>query len=233
MNLKTTIVTGTAALAFLTFASGSLLGQVINTVTLTTTIQLQTNPNNNGTTTTLAAPIKYSFDTKQILSALAKAENLEGNYGSSTFPVGAKLVTVVTAIRNTFDFQVLDKNNNLLVDVSDVLIGLSTGVNGSDVFSGKYIDSNVLADPKLTDAEIFTVTYNDTAIPGSDDIVLSLSGLMTNTVTDGVPNATTKIYSESQTHTLTAAAGDGSADFDPGVGTATFSASGKGSLTAP
>jgi hypothetical protein len=232
MKLKTKIIMG-SALAFLTVASGGLFGQVMNTVTLTTAIQLQNNSTNNGTITTTPAPIKYAFDTKQILAALAGAEFIEGKYALPFFPSGAKLVMVFTAGQTSnFDFQVVSSSNVVLVDVSDLLTGLATGVYGGDITSGKKLNATGVADPSLTDAEIFTVTYDDTGVPGSLGVKLALSGLLTNTVTDTVPNKTTGVYTETQTHTLTGAAGDGSYQSDPGVGTCTFSASGKGTLTA-
>ena len=237
MKLKITVIAGTA-LAMSVFAPGALPGQVMNTVTITTAIQLQNNSSTTGTITTTTAPTKYAFDTKQILAGLAEAEYLEGHYPGYTFPsgfpAGAKLVMVATAGQNTnFDFQVVTSKNVLIVDVSDLLTGLATGVYGGDITSGKKVTTTGLADPTLTDAEIFTVTYDDTGVPGSLGIKLALSGLMTNTVTDTVPNKTTLVYTETQTHILTAAAGDGSYQADPGVGTCTFSATGKGTLTAP
>src|ERR1039457_4977361 len=95
MKLTTKIMAGTAALAFLTMAAGSLQAQVTNLVTITATASMQdTTSTDNGTVTTYNSPIVYSVTTVEILADLAVDENAEGKYGSPTFPPGAKLVAI-------------------------------------------------------------------------------------------------------------------------------------------
>ena len=230
MKLKTTIITGLATLAFLTFAAGSLQAQVTCAITITTTASAQNGSTDNGTTNTTLAPIKVSIDTKQILAAMALAENAAGNYPAGTsFPTGAKLVVVISN-NNAPDFQVLDKTNHLLVDVSDILFGLNSGNNGSDIFSGKQTDATGLSSPTTTDLQIFTLAYDDTAILGSDKIKLYLTGLAINTTTDTVPNKLTGVYTETQSHKMANAAGDGSQDGLAFVLTGSVAVTGKASF---
>jgi hypothetical protein len=230
VKLKSKILLGTVALALLPFAAGNLAAQVTNTLTITSTASVQNiNTTDNGTVSTTPAPTKYSVDTKQILTALALAENLEGTYpAGTTFPSGAKLVVVIANGSGTPpDFQVLDKTNHLLVDVSDIISAQTTGNFGSDVFSGKQNDTTGLANPTQTDLQIFSIFYDDTAVPGSKNIQLYLTGLMTNVTTDSVPNKTTGAFTETQSHKMTTSAGDGNYNGNPLVVTGSVTATGK------
>src|SRR5271170_2394572 len=152
MKLKTKIIASAAVLSFMAFAAGSLQAQVTNVITITATALVQGNSSDNGTVTTTPTPTKHILDTAEILVDLAVDENAEGNYGSTTFPTGAKLVAVPSG-GNSPDFQVFDKNSHLLVDVSDILTGSNTGNFGSDITNGKQNDNTGLSDPTETDQQ--------------------------------------------------------------------------------
>jgi hypothetical protein len=215
-----------AVLAFLTLAAASLQAQTTNVLTITATASVQGSSSDNNGVTTYAAPSKMTLDTKQILALLAIAENSESNYPSATFPAGAKLVVLSDSSN---DFMVLDKNNNFLVNVSDILSATSSGTYGSEVTSGKVNDTTGLASTTVTKQEIVTVAYDDTGAGGS--LQFYLTGLMTSTTTDTVPNATTGNYKETESRTMTAGAGDGNSLGNPLVITGGFSGSGSGTLS--
>jgi len=227
MKQANRIIALAAVFAVSTFAAGSLQAQVANVITFTATASVQSNTSDNGTVTTTAAPTKVTLDTKQILAFLATAENEEGNYGSTTFPTGAKLVTL-GGTGSPPDFQVVSKTGALLVDVADIITVTDSGTYGSDISSGKSKDSTGLASTTETDQEIITVAYDDTGAGGSLQFVLT--GLFTDKTTDTAPsNAGT--YRETQSHTLTDAAGDGNYRGNPLVISGGFSASGSATLT--
>jgi hypothetical protein len=223
MKLKNIIMAG-AALAFLTIAAGSLQAQLTQILTITATASLQGGSTDNGTVTTYAAPIKHTADTKQILAFLAQDENVEGNYGSTNFPSGAKLVIAANGA-----FQVLDKSDNLLVDVSDILSSSNPGTN--NIFSGKQNDTNGLASPTTTDLSLLTITFDDSNVgEGAVGLTFSMTGIGTGKTTDTTPNVSTGAYTETDSGSLTSATGEGSYQGDPLVVTGSAKASGKGTL---
>lgn len=218
MKLKNKIIAVTAALAFLTFAAGSVRADETLVLTITgTTLTQNTNSTTKNGITTVPAPTKTSVTTQLILQALAVDEHAETNYPSATFPAGAKLV--VTG-HNGDDFQVWGKTNNLLVDVSDIL----TSSNGNnDISSGKQNEDTGLASPTETDEQLLTLTYDDSFIDGGVGLQFSSTGLITNTQTDSTPK--NGVYTE----TLSgkgALAGEGSLQGNPFVFSGTISAAG-------
>ncbi len=159
---------------------------------------------------------------------MAQAENAEGNYpAGTTFPTGAKLV-VVTGDNPLF--QVLDANNNLLVDVSDILSS-ADGTFGNDIYSGKQSDLTGVAATATTDLHILTVKYDDTGIGGSVGVKFYMTGLMTTKVTETV--AVAGVYTRTESVKLASGTGEGSYQGQDFVLTGTLSASGKGTLILP
>ena len=230
MKLATKIMAGTAALALLTLAAGSLQAQVTNVITLSLSVSVQGNSTDVNGVTIAAAPIKHTVATKDILGFLAQAENAEGNYlAGTTFPTGAKLVVISSSNNNNPVFQVLAANNSFLVDVSDIITS-ADGTFGNDIYSGKQNDTTLLAATSETDLHILTMQYDDTWIMGSQDVKFYVTGLMTSTTTDTVPNATTSVYTESQSHKLASGTGEGTYQGQPFVLTGTMSATGKATL---
>jgi len=229
MKLTTKIVAGAAALALLTMAVGSLQAQVTQVLTITATASIQGNSSDNNTITTYASPTKFSVTTKVILGALAVDEHAESNYlAGSTFPSGAKLVTINNN-NNTNDFQVLDKNGNLLVDVSDILSFNQPGENS--IFSGKQNDSTQLASPSTVGSQLLTLSFDDTGIPGGEGVKFFYTGIGTGTTTDTTPNVNTGVYTETDNGSLTSGTGEGTSQGTQLLITGTASATGKGTLT--
>jgi len=223
-------------LVFLSITAGTLNAQVVNVVTLTSTLSTQRPPVDNGTVTTTPAPQRYTLSTKQLLVFLMKAEYSEGNINYKTVPSGAKLVAVGDPYSGP-TFQIWGSDNKLIVDVSDILYS-NTGEYGSEVTNGAQNDVTLLASPSMTDQFILSLEYDDT---GTDvgSLQFGLLGLMVNTTTDTPPNTATGLYYETQTHAATTAVGDGNYGFDvdgnakPMVmrGSFTFSGSAKIYLT--
>ena len=225
MKITTKIITGTAVLAFLTLAAGSLQAQVTNLCSITATVLIQGSTSDNGTISTAAAPTKHTLTTANLLTWLAKDENLEGNYGSTTFPTGAKLVAI-GGNNNGPDFQVLTSGNAFLVDVSDIMT-INSGNN--DVYSGKQNDNTGLSSPMTTDLNVDTLIFDDTAISGGQGVQFSLQGLLTNTQTDTLP--VNNVYTQTESHKMTSGTGEGQYLGTPFMITGGFSASGKATLT--
>jgi hypothetical protein len=212
---------------------GTSQAQVTIAVTLTATAQVQSaSVVDNGSITTTGAPTKVAINNKSILSLLAVAEHAEGHYLAATFPAGAKLMAIVGLGNNAGpDFEVLDKSNNLLVDVADVLTGANSGTYGSKIASGKSNDTTSLADPSRSKLTITTLAYDDTGIAGSSNIQFVLTGLLSETTADTVPNATTHVYKETRTETMKGGAGDGNYSGVPMVLSGTLTLKGSASLS--
>ena len=188
---------GAAFLAAMTLQT--VQTQVTNLVTITATAEAQGGTNDNGTVTTIKKPTKLTLDTKQILAFLAEDEYAEGEYASTNFPTGAKLVVIGG------DFQVLDKTNNFLVDVSDIL-SIEKGTN--DIVSGKINDSTGLYENSATKVYILRISYDDSGISGGAGLQFYLAGLMRCTVTNTAPNES-GFYTETDSDRMDASAGQG------------------------
>jgi hypothetical protein len=163
------------------------------------------------------------LDTKRILEFLAKDEYAEGNYASSNFPAGAKLVVI------DGDFQVLGTSNKFLVDVSDIL-SVETGAN--NIVSGKINDSTGLYDNFGTSLCIVRFNYDDSRISGGVGLQFYLAGLMTSIVTDTTTNAS-GVYTETDCDSSDFAAGEGNYQGTPFVITGSLTLAGRGTLTLP
>jgi hypothetical protein len=235
-RIKQKMMAGSVMMACLTLGAGGLHAQVTNLATITATAQVQGaynysyNSKTHVATYSEAAPTKVALDTKQLLARMATAENAEGNYGSTTFPSGAKLVAI--SENNSPDFQVLTSKDAFLVDVSDLLS--VTNPDDISVQSFKASSQYELLTPSETQLGISTLTYNDIgAVGSSSGIEFDLSGLATSVNTDSTPNSKTLAYKETQTFNLNNGAGDGSYQDTPMVITGSLSGSGSVNLTAP
>ena len=160
---------------------------------------------------TVTSPLKLvSINTPQILSWLAYDENKNGKYSRTSFPGGSKLVAVVSVTDNTvMAFQVIDKKNNLLVDVSDILSFSMDGRSAANISTGRVSVSSGLASPSASYFYISTLTFDDTAINGGKNIKFYLSGIGNNQINDTVPALRTSIYKETHTFNMSGY-GDGS-----------------------
>ena len=214
------IMTGTMALAGLTLGAGTLHAQVTQALTIKATASVQgddsqsTNSKTDVITYTTAAPIKHSIATKDILTLLAADYH-------TTFPSGAKLVMDGTSSK----IEVVDKDNNLLQDVSSIISINEAGDN--DISSGKSTSSN----PGLgtfADLQLLTIKFDDTGAGGG--LQFFLTGIGTGKTTDSTPNKTTGDYTESSSGSLSSGTGEGNYQNNPFVCSGTASASGKATL---
>jgi hypothetical protein len=195
-------------------------GQVTNILTVTATAQLQGGTNVSLAVTTILEPTRYAVDTRHILLWLAEDEHAEGHYGSATFPADAQLAAIGS------DFEVLDGNKKLLVDVSDILTGQS-GTNS--VIAGRVTDRTRLYDPTATELQIFTLTFDDSPIVGGVGIKFYLLGLMTNKITDTAPDKK-GIYKESLSSDMPVAVGEGNFQGTPFVISGSLKSAGETTL---
>ena len=170
-----------------------------NIIAITATAQLQGITNSGGGVTAIDAPTEHAVNTKLLLEWLAEDEYKAGNYSSSTFPSGAQLALVGA------DFQILDRHNRFLVDVSNILT-CENGIN--EVVSGRITDRTGLYAPTLTQRYIFKITFNDSSIIGGEGINFYLQGLMTGTTTDMASKPDGK-YAESNSNLMPFAMGEG------------------------
>ena len=228
MKLTSKIIAGTAALAFLTIAAGSLQAQITNVITFTATVKAQKESTDNGTNTITPAPKAVSVTTKTLLGFLAVDEFAEGKFGSTNFPAGAKLV-IITG-NGDGEFQVLTSSNTFLVDVSDILFAFE---GNNNISSGKQNDYTGLANPTETKLHVLTFGYDDSRVlplNGSTvDLQFHMTGLMTSTKTDTVPNNNT-VYMETKSNILTSGVGEGDFQGNPFVITGGLTATGSGKL---
>jgi hypothetical protein len=229
MKLTAKILAGAAALAFVTLTAGSLQAQVTNVVTISfTATEQNTNSTTNGVVITTKAPVTHSATTADILRWLAIDENAETNYSGTNFPSGAKLVAI-SGPENAPDVQVVDKHNNYLVDVSDILSLTKSGVYDANVNSGKSNDTNNLAAPTQTDQKVYSINYDDSL--ATSNILFSFAGVLKSTTTDTTPNPE-GVYKETESHTMSSGQGDGLYYGNQFVITgASFKAGGTGELS--
>ena len=132
---------------------------------------------------------------------------------------------------NSGDIQVVDKNNNLLQDVSGIMSFSNPGKN--NIQSGKSTDQYTPHLGTFTDSSLLTISFDDTGIGGS--LQFFLTGIGKGTTTDSTPktdkNTQITTYTESNSGSLSSATGEGSYQGSPFVCTGTASASGKATLT--
>jgi hypothetical protein len=184
--------TGSTNLGSATFANISIsslptdLGiagtQIGQTVSITGTELSEGAPKDNGKTTTTAVPTKTMITTASVLKDLATDENTAGKYASTTFPAGAKLLYTA----NT-GFQVVDKHNNQLVNVANILTLQTAGQHV--ITSGTFADATGSATPPFTqtDVQLLTLTYDATGVGGM--MKFSVTGVGSSVTTAAKPNA--------------------------------------------
>jgi Concanavalin A-like lectin/glucanases superfamily len=160
--------------------------------------------------TTMAPPQTFAISTSQILSWLAIDENIKGSYPARSFPSGSKLAVVVSATDNAIEaIQVVDQNNSFLLDVSDILSLGIEGRNTANISTGKVSAVTGLSQTSATYLSIGTLTFDDSAISGGQNIKFYLSGIVSNQIVNTVPSLGSRSYRETHTFRITSAAGDG------------------------
>jgi hypothetical protein len=234
LNIKTLV--GVVALASATLVASHLQAQVPSILTLTATKVYEGDSTDNGTLTTILAPTRRALTTKYLLDTLAQDEIAAGKYhppdpNQKTFPVGSKLMAIVGNSQSTF--QVVDKNNNLLVDVSNIISIHSGGLDDTYITSGKQNNNTGLPSPSRTIVNLLTFNFDDTKISGGAGLKFYMTGMVSGTTTDTTPNPTTKVYSETKSFRMSNAVGEGTDQGTAFLVTGSLSGSGKATLTLP
>jgi hypothetical protein len=147
----------------------------VQPVTISLNMVQQTGTNDNGTNVTFITK-QQSYSNQQFLQLLARDENAVGNYPNTNFPAGAKLAFIYGA------FQVVDRTNGLLLDVSDMLSFSQTSSNV--VAFGRYNEMKVLTNPTTSLGYIGRLDFDDTAYAGALGLKFYLQGPVKGTLTD-------------------------------------------------
>jgi len=137
---------------------------------------------NNGTTTTVPAASKSTITDASFLATLAQDEFHEGNYGSSSFPRGSKLVWIIPhplAFSNNY-YVVEDAAGQVLVNVSDLMQLQLTGDLIVDSF-GMNNTTGVFVTPWINNY-VATLSFDDTGAGGT--MTFTIQGLVQATTTD-------------------------------------------------
>jgi hypothetical protein len=201
MKLTTTITAG-LVLAFLTIVTCNLQADigVTNVVTISFTAMVgNTNDTTNNGVEFVPGPSAHSVTTSTILGWLATDEHAESKYSGTSFPAGSKLIT------HGGSFQVLDKNDNFLADVSDILSSTNNQIFNDSINSGKLNTESGLFDPTLNVQTVTAILYNDSASTGNYQFYFA--GLETAKITDTVPKSGT--YKMTETITVSSGTGNG------------------------
>lgn len=199
--------------------------QITLTTAVNMTFSLQNPTTDNGTITSTLAYGRKLFTTKDFLKEIALAENAAGNYGSTTFPAGAKLVAVVPDLATLPAFRVVDKNGVLLVNVSNFFgCGVAVTSFGYIINSQRINDANGVG--SQSNSQCIQFVYDDTPARGANGIQFSLTGTLVKTAIDGPVSRVTNQARETITMTLRSGTGDGSLSTQRFMSTGTLSMTG-------
>jgi hypothetical protein len=171
VNVKNTLC---AAFVGLTMAALSVQAQGkltnLDFITVAFTLQSQGSFSDDGTTRIYASSVTRKLNTKDLLNQLARDKFAQGSYVANYFPNGSQL-----ALSGGL-FVVVDRNSQLIVDVSDIL-QLTYGTNA--VLNGRINDTTGLASPKITEAVPVQLAFDDTQIAGGGNVSFTIQGLDT------------------------------------------------------
>lgn len=182
----------------------AVVNLVTNTVTVSATAQLQRPGATVAGVTRTPLPTKMSITTKSILAAAAAQ-------ASTTFPIGARLVTTQQFGSTPTAYLVYSKTNQVLLDVSTLMDSTRVTLlqsNVSDLINGLFVQTGSvspvtnLAIPSQTIYEFYVFNYHD------GTTFFSMLGQMTHTRSDSRAVAG-GIYNESQTNKSNAMSGNG------------------------
>ncbi len=169
--VKKMLLAGVAALTLATLpvqAQGKLTN--LNYITVALTLQSQGSFSDDGTTRIYASPVIRQLSTKDLLNQLARDKFAQHAYNANFFPSGAQL-----ALTDGL-FIVVDRNSQLIVDVSDILqLTYSTNF----VLNGRINDTTGLASSKITETVVVQLAFDDTEITGGGNVSFTAQGLDT------------------------------------------------------
>lgn len=170
-----------------------------NVVSVALTMQTQNSFDDNGTVRTYGNPVVTRMNTKNLLDQLARDKFAQGTYSATSFPNGSQLVLSEGL------FVVINRNNELLADVSDII---QFGSGNNDVISGKVNDATTLANPNYTEQILVQLKFDDTAIFGGGNLSFFVQGVDIIKTSDTAPNGSGK-YREITSDSVKNVGGEG------------------------
>ena len=173
----------------------------LNILNVKLTLQSQGSFSDNGTITIYAKPATRTMNTKDLLNQLARDKYAQTNYPANFFPAGAKLAINYT----NGACVVVDHNDALLVDVSDIL-SFSSGTN--DIMSGHVSDATGLAHSDTTELTYTSLRFDDTFIRGGGNLSFFVGGVDVIETTDSTPGGSGN-YHENTVDNVKNGAGEG------------------------
>lgn len=194
----------------------------LNIVTVSFKMQMQGDYTDNGSERRYSNPAVAKLGTKELLAALAVDKYAQTNYPANYFPSGSKL-----ALTQEGAFVVVNRNNELLADVSDIL-HFSPGI--SDIVSGSVDNSTGLGSPKRGDLMLVTLNFDDTFITGGSDLSFSIQGVDKLQTRDSKPGGNGN-YNENTTDQINNASGEGQSGGKQFIVTGSMHGNGKARLT--
>ena len=221
MSFKNFFSLGLGLLAVL--PSGSLLAQTTNLVTVAATARIQGQIVTSGRDTLYTGSTSSALNTGEILRFLAQDEHAAGRYSATNFPSGARLAVAGPGHQA---FLVLDRHNNLLADVSNVL---KWSAETNRVYVGRIAAPSGLADPRLTEYSVLRMVYDDSAISGGVGLYFTVGGMATRKVIDTAPNRA-GYYLERVSNVIPNAVGSGNYQGQPFTLQGEIVSQGKASL---
>jgi hypothetical protein len=196
----------------------------IATLNLSLTARILTQSTNVSTNahtqvvTTRAATVR-TFSTSDFIKRMAADTGTTLGRGAARLVVTNGTVSIV--------------QGSTIVDVSGI-ISVSFGTN--QLFSGS-VDTNGLARPSEVTTQIARVIFDDTALNSTNGLRFYIQGVLTDTITDSVPNRNTGVFTETEVISMPTAAGEGTSGVGSGderqiivTGSLTGNGTGKSSI---
>jgi len=219
-NLLTITLVALGLSALSTQAQGTITD--LNVITVSLTLQLQGTFSDDGTVRVYGKPVVSKQNTKDLLALIGRAKYAQGQYPANTFPAGSKLGLTGG------QFVVVNANDHLLVNASDIL-QFSRSTNS--VLDGRITDATGLADTQVTALTFVTMTFDDTFIPGGNNLKFFLTGVDTLKIQDKVLAGNN--YHESASDSVKNAAGEGRSAGTPLVISGTIHGNFSATLPVP
>ena len=156
-------------------------------ITVALTLHSQGGFSDNGIVRIYSKPVVRRMNTKDLLGQLAREKFAQGLYPTPFFPDGSKLVNFgdFRSFAHGGYFYIVNRDNKVLVDVSDIIIQITKGTN--DILSGRVNDANGLAQPNTTELILVEFKFDDTFISGGGNLSFFAEGLDSVKTNDSTP----------------------------------------------
>jgi len=192
-------------------------------ITISLAAMVQKPGTSTATTTNIPAPSVTAHATPELVTRLAQDAFAQGHWPSNSFPKGAVLATL-PGIDHVSAAVVL--GTNVLVDVTEFFEIQSSD---TEVVSGAKNILTGLASPSTKSVYLGTFRFDDSSAGNPNGpLSFSLTGIVTETITDTAPK--NGFYSESRSTKMTLGTGEGALNHTPFVCTGSISATGKATL---